>query len=246
MPRARVACRLGLSLVGLFLTPTFLRGATPENLTTDKRDAAAWRRAAASLAVPQQRTEVLDLQWVQEDATPATPLTPGAALKEDGWKQVDIQAALQFLAEEARDMTLKQSLHAPPAVFEHHHMQGIRVNDQTLRLALEVLASTQVLTRCTDEQSHLAAALAIELLGDPYVAFDWSASDGAVLRVRNLALKMLESLTGKNFGELSIGGGFKPPDWDKEAAREDVKIVDAWQRWWQKSAALPRAEWLKG
>jgi len=241
LPRVPVV----LSLAGLFLSSRFLYASapavalTPTATALQRKDAAAWRLQAASLPLPESGTEVLLDAWINPDADPSTPMTPGAIIREDGWTHVDILAALRFLAEEARDMTLKKSLNAPVGMQEREHMEGIRMDDQNLRLSLEVLASTAVLSRCTDEQQHLAAALAIELLPDRYVVFDWSASDGAIYQVRNLAVKILESLSGQNFGEISIGGGYRTPDWYDQADKNDTQVVQAWKTWWQRYAPLP-------
>jgi hypothetical protein len=232
-------------LAGLLLSPRFLHASPPVAASAptaaapQRKDAAAWRLQAASLPLPESSTEVLSDAWINPDADPSTPMTPGAIIREDGWTHVDTLAALRFLAEEARDMTLKKSLNAPMSMQEHEHMQGIRMDDQNLKLSLEVLASTAVLSRCTDEQQHLAAALAIELLPDRYVVFDWSTSDGAIYQVRNLAVKILESLSGKNFGEISIGGGYQTPDWYDQAAKNDTQVEQAWKTWWQRNAPLP-------
>jgi hypothetical protein len=79
-----------------------------------------------------------------------------------------------------------------------------------------------------------AAGACIALLDDRRVLSDDGVSDGPTVRVRHEAIRLLEALTGNDFGELDREGGWGARLTDSDRA-EDPGTVKAWRRWWQRS-----------
>jgi hypothetical protein len=144
-----------------------------------------------------------------------------------------IDGALREMENETRHMTEVDST----AVYDQGHIRGLAALDS----AMDEWTKPNIRARCSDEQAHRAAALAVELLDDRRAFRDDRPVDGGVFQVRQRAIIVLQVLSDQNLGKLVEEGGDQRPS--VAALAEDANTVAAWKQWWRSAAPQKKDAW---
>ncbi len=211
--------RLGSMVIAVTLLAPSLAVAA-----ADPTPAEIWRHRALALPEPVAEIQVVPTDWIRLESRDGGRRP---VIRDDGLGMVRINVALGLLAHAGKD--------APQPVprakgRKKREPPGGELNHPRLQLAFEGLATPAVAARLSDPDAHLAAALAVERLGDRRPLYRAAPPATGARELRDLAVELLEALAGRSFGR-SAGDG--------------AAVAAHWRSWWNEAAGQSRQDWLQ-